>query len=318
MKIVTAAVIDALSAEARLTGRRRRNLNLHLHDEARSQRLFNAIEPGSYIRPHRHLEAEKEETLLLVRGRLGVLEFGDDGSVMAAELLAPGEAADIAAGTWHTAISLERGTVFFEAKAGPYRSLSAEELAPWAPADNSPDAAEYLKGLLARVSPAAAGTAAGVEEPSFARNGTPSQLQGINHVVLKVRNLQHSSRFYQEVLGFRPTGERPGMRFFTGGGHPHDLALYEVGEGAPSPPTNAVGLFHFCVTVADEAALAALYRHCRDRGADLQGSVDHVISRSFYLRDPDGLMVEVTCDVPEAEWRHLKNPFAQDRPWRID
>lgn len=143
------------------------------------------------------------------------------------------------------------------------------------------------------------------------------KLQGINHVVLKVRSIERSARFY-EILGFRRTGERPGMLFFTGGAHAHDLALVEVGEAAPTPPPNAVGLFHFCVTVADEAALQELFRHCRDQGVSSQGSVDHVISRSFYLRDPDGLTVEVTCDVPEAEWRHLANPFAVDRPYRIE
>jgi cupin fold WbuC family metalloprotein len=146
MKVITASTLDTLTDEARQNPRRRRNLNLHPGDGSCAHRLFNAIEPDSYIRPHRHLDPEKDETFLLVRGRLAVLEFGDDGSLAESVVLAPGEAADIRAGAWHTAISLEPGTVFFEAKAGPYRNLTADELAPWAPPDTAA-AAAYLGTL---------------------------------------------------------------------------------------------------------------------------------------------------------------------------
>jgi cupin fold WbuC family metalloprotein len=150
MNIITATFLDTLTAEARQNPRGRRNLNLHPHDDSVAHRLFNAVEPGSYIRPHRHLDPNKDETFLLVRGRLAVLEFSDDGEVMASVVLKPGEAADISAGVWHTALSLEPGTVFFEAKAGPYRPLSTEEFPLWAPPDSTPEAVRYLAALGAQ------------------------------------------------------------------------------------------------------------------------------------------------------------------------
>ena len=150
MKIIDHNTLDALTAEARQNPRGRKNLNLHPNDDFCAHRLFNAIEPGSYIRPHRHLDPNKNETFVLVRGRLAVLEFTDTGAVSAAVVLTPGQCADLPAGGWHTAVSLEPGTIFFEAKAGPYRPFAANELADWAPAADTPEAVTYLAELEAR------------------------------------------------------------------------------------------------------------------------------------------------------------------------
>ena len=150
MRIIRASSIDVLTTEARQSPRGRKNLNLHPHDDSVAHRLFNAVEPGSYIRPHRHLDPNKDETFVLIRGRLAILEFSDAGEVTASVVLKPGEAADISAGVWHTALSLEPGTVFFESKAGPYRPLSAGELPDWAPPENTVDAAAYLEKLATR------------------------------------------------------------------------------------------------------------------------------------------------------------------------
>jgi len=151
MKIFDCTVLDALTAAAQQNPRGRQNLNLHPHDGFCAHRLFNAIEPGSYIRPHRHLDPNKDETFVLVRGRLAVLEFADSGKVSAAVVLMPGEAADVPAGAWHTAVSLEPGTIFFEAKAGPYLPLSEKEFADWSPGAESPEVASYLAALEAAV-----------------------------------------------------------------------------------------------------------------------------------------------------------------------
>ena len=143
-------------------------------------------------------------------------------------------------------------------------------------------------------------------------------LKGINHVVLKVRDLERSERFYR-LLGFQPSGTRESlrMRFYHGGGHAHDLALLELGPDAPEPAREAVGLYLFCFTVDDEAELGVLAQRLRDAGHRVSEGVDHVVSHSFYTRDPDNNGVELTWDTPESDWRHLENPFGLDRPYAV-
>lgn len=150
MKIVDTGTLDEMTAAARLAPRLRKNHNLHATDESACHRLFNAIEPGSYVRPHRHLASEKDETFLLVRGSLGIVTFDGAGKVTQSVLLraAGGPvAADIPHGVYHTAVSLESGTIFFEAKAGPYLPLSDLEKGSFAPEEGSPEAPAYLNRL---------------------------------------------------------------------------------------------------------------------------------------------------------------------------
>lgn len=150
MKIVTLELLDQISNEARQSPRLRHNHNLHPANTSRCHRLLNAIEPASYIRPHRHLDLEKDEAFILLRGRLGIILFAADGSVAETVLLhqATGNlAVDITNGVYHTAVSLETGTVFYEAKAGPYLPLTEQEKAGWAPAEGDWSALGYLEEL---------------------------------------------------------------------------------------------------------------------------------------------------------------------------
>jgi cupin fold WbuC family metalloprotein len=150
MKIVTLELLNQLTNEARKSPRLRQNHNIHQANESRCHRLLNAIEPASYIRPHRHLDPEKDEAFILLRGSLGIILFADDGSIHETVLLnhALGNlAADIPHGVYHTAVSLETGTVFYEAKAGPYLPLTDEEKAVWAPDDSGSSAQGYLEQL---------------------------------------------------------------------------------------------------------------------------------------------------------------------------
>ncbi len=142
--------LDEISLQAERSPRRRKNYNFHRSDEAICHRLLNAMEPDSYIQPHRHLAREKDETLIVVRGKMGLVLFDEQGSITKKALLEPeGDVmmVNIPAGTFHTWISLEARSVFFEAKAGPFRPLTQAEKAPWAPGEGEELSAGYLASL---------------------------------------------------------------------------------------------------------------------------------------------------------------------------
>ena len=147
-------LLDELCAAAAASPRRRKNRNFHPYDDHPGHRLLNALQADSYIPPHRHLDPNKDETYVVLRGQLGLIIFDDAGTPVKTARLGAGSAAigvDIPHGTWHTAVALEADTVFLEAKAGPYLPLTDAERAPWAPAENSAAAASYLESLKARV-----------------------------------------------------------------------------------------------------------------------------------------------------------------------
>ncbi|CAB1370748.1 WbuC family cupin fold metalloprotein [Denitratisoma oestradiolicum] len=150
IRLIDTTLLGELNAEAAASPRRRRNHNFHSADDHPAHRLLNAIEPGSYVAPHRHLETAKDETMLVLKGRLGLVIFDDGGGVVQTVVLAATgdvRGVDIPHDTWHSLVALETGTVFFETKAGPYRALTVEERAPWAPAENDGAAAKYLRQL---------------------------------------------------------------------------------------------------------------------------------------------------------------------------
>lgn len=149
-----AAALAALTDTARGLPRLRRNANFHRSEAEPANRLLNAIEPGSYIRPHRHLDPNKDETMVVLKGRLGMLWFDDDGKVAGQAVMATGGncVVNIPHGCWHTLLALEPGTVFFEAKGGPYAPLAPDETAAWAPAEGDAAVPAFYASLLARFS----------------------------------------------------------------------------------------------------------------------------------------------------------------------
>jgi cupin fold WbuC family metalloprotein len=151
MKIINQDVLDQLSREAAESPRLRKNLNMHDEYSDPCQRLFNAMQPGTYIRPHRHLDPFKAECFMAVRGKMALVVFDDEGVV---EKVVPfGNGCDVTAielppGQWHTLLVLESGSIFFETKPGPYVPLSDKDFGPWSPPENSPEVTRYLADLI--------------------------------------------------------------------------------------------------------------------------------------------------------------------------
>ena len=143
LQIIDRRLLDEVSAQAKASPRLRKNYNLHASERAPCNRLLNALEPGTYIMPHSHADPTKDETMFMVRGRLGLLVFDATGQVVEQVLIEAGGAAcavTIPHGVVHAAVALESGTIFFEAKAGPYVPIAAHEKAGWAPAEGTPEA----------------------------------------------------------------------------------------------------------------------------------------------------------------------------------
>jgi cupin fold WbuC family metalloprotein len=141
-----------LTAAARESARRRKNLDFHEVAAHPAQRLLNAVEPESYIRPHRHLDRSKDETFVVLRGAFGLVLFDAAGNVIDARVLRPDAdfvGAHVPAGMFHCLVSLAPGSVFFEAKAGPYDAATDKDWPTWAPAEDDAGAAGYLQRLRA-------------------------------------------------------------------------------------------------------------------------------------------------------------------------
>lgn len=150
------------------------------------------------------------------------------------------------------------------------------------------------------------------------------QVMELGHVVLYVRDLERSRRFYRDVLGWKEITPEGGMRFraaaFTSGRTHHELLLIEVGpDAAPIPSGRRVGMYHFGLKVGttdDEL------REARDAlvkaNARIVGASDHGVTHSLYIEDPDGNEIELYIDVQPERWR--EDPaavFADIKPLRI-
>lgn len=147
IQLISQNTLQDLSAQAKVSPRLRKNLNFHANNEAQCHRLLNALEPGTYVQPHCHFAPEKEESLIVLAGSIGLLIFDASGKILQKVRLAPGTenfGVTIPAGVFHSMVALQTGSVFFEAKAGPFVAISDAERGQWAPNEGDARCADYL------------------------------------------------------------------------------------------------------------------------------------------------------------------------------
>lgn len=127
---IDSTLLDSVSAQACSSERLRMNFNFHECAEAPSQRMLNALEPGTVLPVHRHRHTA--ETYVLLRGKIRVMFYDESGTVeeesFLLDPLAGAFGVNIPLGRWHSLEVLESGSVIFEAKDGPYAPLGAEDI----------------------------------------------------------------------------------------------------------------------------------------------------------------------------------------------
>jgi len=143
---------------------------------------------------------------------------------------------------------------------------------------------------------------------------------GLNHLVLNVRNLDESHRFWTEVLGFKQVGEikatpqrpnPPKMRFYSGDHsgqmNHHDVALVENAD-LPAPPAEW-GMFgmpcainHIAITLPNREAWLRQLEYLQSRGVKFNRRVEHGMTHSLYINDPNGYGVELLYELPREVW----------------
>ena len=127
--IIDKKLLDDLSAQAKANPRLRQSYDLRTTPEDKSQRMLNALEPGTVMPIHRHRNTS--ETMVMIRGRLIERFYDDGGNITDEFIMKPcGQFAmvQIEAGQWHSLEVLEEGTVIFEAKDGVYAPLNDNDI----------------------------------------------------------------------------------------------------------------------------------------------------------------------------------------------
>ena len=122
-------LLDTLSAQAKANPRLRQSFDLRTTPEDQSQRILNAVEPGTILPIHRHRGST--ETIVVLRGQVVQHYYVDNGNKTASFELATGSAQvgmSVPVGQWHALESLEEGSIIFECKDGAYQPLSAEDI----------------------------------------------------------------------------------------------------------------------------------------------------------------------------------------------
>ncbi|MEQ9642154.1 MAG: VOC family protein [Alphaproteobacteria bacterium] len=154
----------------------------------------------------------------------------------------------------------------------------------------------------------------------MSKTSKPVTPVGINHLVLNVRDIEESHKFWTEIVGFQQVGELkateqrpnpPKMRFYSGqrdeGLHHHDVALVE-NKDLPAPPKEwamfgmPTAVNHIAITFADREAWLAQLAYVQEQGIKFDRRVEHGMTHSVYIHDPNGYGVELLYELPREVW----------------
>lgn len=156
MKRIDAQLTDTLVQEARISPRKRKNYNFHAVMTDPLQRMLHALEPGTYVRPHKHENPDKREAFVILKGRVAAVEYTPEGAVAGYIILdsqAGNFGVEFAERSWHSLIALESGSVLYEVKDGPWDPIDDKNFAPWAPKEGEEGCDAFLEKILSQLKP---------------------------------------------------------------------------------------------------------------------------------------------------------------------
>jgi cupin fold WbuC family metalloprotein len=151
MKLIDKKTILQTISKAQQSERKRMNYNYHLDYTDPINRLLNAMEPGTYVQPHKHENPDKREIFIILEGSVAVICFDDKGRITGHIVLDHKKGSygvEIPERLWHMVISLETGTVMYEVKDGPYAKMNDKNFATWAPKEGDEGCDAFLQKIL--------------------------------------------------------------------------------------------------------------------------------------------------------------------------
>jgi len=148
--IINNDLIQKAIDSSKISPRKRIILPFHKLPSDNLHRMLNALQPNSYVQPHRHLDPPKAESIIVLKGAIIFVEFNNTGEIenfcrLSSESFNIG--VDIEPGIFHTFFAVVADTVLFEVKPGPYEQISDKDFASWAPTEGSESAFEYFRNL---------------------------------------------------------------------------------------------------------------------------------------------------------------------------
>jgi len=151
---INKVLLDQLIEQARNSARKRKNFNFHETPLDPLHRMLHAMQPETYVQPHKHENPDKREAFIILKGKIAAIQYNDSGKVIEYVILDP-EAGNFGVEfpprTWHSLIVLEIDSVIYEVKDGPWDPSDDKFFAPWAPKEGDPECSAFNLMVLRKI-----------------------------------------------------------------------------------------------------------------------------------------------------------------------
>ena len=151
---INSQLLSKISRESEESLRKRINYNFHKSSTDFIQRFLNALQPATYLQPHKHENPDKVEIFILLTGKVLIVEFDDKGEIIDHVILDHKRGnfgVELPPKTWHSFLALESNSVLYEIKEGPYNPDTDKTLAEWAPPESTQEGIEFNNQILKKL-----------------------------------------------------------------------------------------------------------------------------------------------------------------------